>query len=67
MQAKQEMIININRSLATPNTIKMKDFVLKFYGKNESPPDDVANQLPILIHSCPENFSTVNYFGVSAV
>lgn len=57
----------INRSLSTPNTLKVKDFVFKFFGKNECPADDVENQLPILIHSCPENFSTVDYFGVSIV
>lgn len=64
-QAKQDMMNKINRSLSTPNTLKVNDSVFKFFGKNECPPDNVENQIPILIHSCPENFSTVDYFGVS--
>lgn len=60
------MMNKINSSLTTPNTLKVKDFVFKFFGKNDCPQEDLDNQLSILIHSCPENFSTVNYFGVSA-
>lgn len=57
----------ISRSSTTPNNLKVKDFVFKFFDKNDCPPDGVENQLSILIHSCPENFSTVDYFGVSRV
>lgn len=59
------MMNKINNNLTIPNTLTVKDFIFKFYDKNECPPNDVANVLSILIHSCPEHFSTVNYFGVS--
>lgn len=58
------MIDKLNGSLSTPNTLKVKDLVFKFYGKSEEPPKNVENELPILVHSCPENFSTVDYFDV---
>lgn len=37
---------------------------LQFYGKDEKYETASYNFLPILIHSCPTNFSTVKYFEV---
>lgn len=37
---------------------------LKFCGPDESVPTASTNVLPILIHSCPADFSTVAYFDV---
>lgn len=38
---------------------------MKFCGPDDKLPKVNSNILPILIHSCPEDFSTVDYFDVS--
>lgn len=42
----------------------MPKLSIKFCGKDDKPPAANANVLPILIHSCPDDFSTVDYFDV---
>uniref|UniRef100_A0A336MRZ2 CSON000373 protein n=1 Tax=Culicoides sonorensis TaxID=179676 RepID=A0A336MRZ2_CULSO len=44
------------------NVIQNEKLSLKFFGKKEKLEDATEQQLPILIHSCPENFDTVKYF-----
>lgn len=48
-----------------PNTLKTNTITVKFYGKNEMPKARLDNTLPVLLHSCPEDFSTIDYFNVS--
>lgn len=38
---------------------------MRFCSHREEPPKASAQLLPILINSCPDNFSTVDYFDVS--
>lgn len=45
--------------------LNSRKLALKFCGLNESVPSASTNVLPILIHSCPTDFSTVEYFDVS--
>lgn len=47
------------------NIISGEKLTLKFCGKDEKHEPASASFLPIYIHSCPLNFSTVNYFEVS--
>ncbi|XP_057664831.1 biotin--protein ligase [Diorhabda carinulata] len=35
---------------------------LLFCGKDENPPNTTSNFMPVFIHTCPSNFSTVTYF-----
>lgn len=35
---------------------------LLFCGKDEKPPNPTSNFMPVFIHTCPSNFSTVTYF-----
>lgn len=45
--------------------LKINGLSMKFCGKNEEPGYPRANYLPIMVHSCPDDFSTVDYFDVS--
>lgn len=47
--------------------LNSRKLALKFCGLNESVPSASTNVLPILIHSCPTDFSTVEYFDVSVL
>ncbi|XP_023176975.2 biotin--protein ligase isoform X3 [Drosophila hydei] len=44
------------------NVIVMPKLTIKFCGKDDKAPAANSNVLPILIHSCPDDFSTVDYF-----
>lgn len=46
-------------------TLKTGDITLKFCGKGVSPPPATTTLLPVLMHACPESFSTFDYFEVS--
>lgn len=47
------------------NQISNSNLTMHFVGKNDVIPKASEALLPILVHSCPENFSTVNYFDVN--
>lgn len=44
------------------NKLELDKYLVSFCGKDIDPEVAVYNKLPILIHSCPSNFSTVHYF-----
>ncbi|CAG9814996.1 unnamed protein product [Phaedon cochleariae] len=44
------------------NKLECEKVVLKFCGKDVIPGEAASNLMPVLIHSCPSNFSTVKYF-----
>lgn len=46
-------------------TISSDKLVVRFCGKDEQPELASVSFLPVHIHSCPLNFSTVNYFEVN--
>ncbi|KAF5283108.1 hypothetical protein FQA39_LY17415 [Lamprigera yunnana] len=60
---------NVKQDLLSDcNSIKNNELVndkitLKFFGKDIEPEPATAKMLPVLIHACPSNFSTVKYFG----
>jgi hypothetical protein len=45
--------------------VKIDGLSMKFCGKNEDPPTPESYILPIMVHSCPDDFSTLDYFDVS--
>lgn len=51
--------------METPNTLKLDNLTVKFCGKNVDVPTPEAHCLPVMMHSCPEDFSTLDYFDVS--
>ncbi|XP_055701269.1 biotin--protein ligase isoform X2 [Phlebotomus papatasi] len=61
-EAKFEMLEKLSGQMKTKNTLKATNLTVKFCGKNDQVPPASKILLPILVHSCPENFSTVEYF-----
>jgi len=67
IQAKFELLEKLRlRCSGSDNVIATPNLTMKFCGKDDKPPVANNNVLPILIHSCPDDFSTVDYFDVSA-
>lgn len=64
-EVKFEMIEKLKSKMESENLLINGDLSLKFCGKGDSPPKPSENMLPILVNSCPENFSTIKYFDVS--
>lgn len=51
--------------MTEPNVIQNSKLKLFFCARGIQPPKATAQLLPILVDSCPEKFSTVDYFIVS--
>lgn len=47
------------------STLKIDNMSVKFCGKNVDPPSPMSYCLPVMIHQCPDDFSTLDYFDVS--
>lgn len=62
---KFELLERLQADMAEPKTLKLPQMTVRFCGHREEPPTASATMLPILINSCPEDFSTVDYFEVS--
>lgn len=63
-ELKFELLNELKSKMLKENTIENGTVTVRFYGKNEQPNIPTINFLPILIHSCPDDFSTVDYFDV---
>ncbi|XP_055908964.1 biotin--protein ligase isoform X2 [Eupeodes corollae] len=61
-ELKFEVLEKLKSFYNADNMIQTSKLSMKFFGKNETVPSGKTNILPILIHSCPEDFSTVDYF-----
>lgn len=48
-------------------TLKLDSITIKFCGKGEEVPGAGENLLPVMMHACPEDFSTLEYFDVSII
>lgn len=65
LQSKFELLEKLRpRCSGTEDVIVTPKLTLKFCGKDDKMPTANTNVLPILIHSCPDDFSTVDYFDV---
>ncbi|KAJ1527555.1 hypothetical protein ONE63_007521 [Megalurothrips usitatus] len=60
-ELKQEFLTSL-KSQMNGNSLKNGDLELQFCGKSEKPALASERLLPILLHSCPPTFSTVEYF-----
>lgn len=47
------------------NILQMSEMQIQFYGNNEDVHSPSAKYLPLMMHMCPPNFSTVDYFEVN--
>ncbi|XP_034662884.1 biotin--protein ligase isoform X4 [Drosophila subobscura] len=62
-ESKFELLDKLRLRCSGPdNVIATPNLTMKFCGKDDKPPTANNNVLPILIHSCPDDFSTVDYF-----
>uniref|UniRef100_A0A034W455 Biotin--protein ligase n=1 Tax=Bactrocera dorsalis TaxID=27457 RepID=A0A034W455_BACDO len=61
-ESKFELLEKIKTSGAKSNIITTSKLTMQFCDKGDKPKSANTNVLPILIHSCPEDFSTVEYF-----
>ncbi|KAK3920863.1 Biotin--protein ligase [Frankliniella fusca] len=60
-ELKQEFMSSV-KSRMNGNVLKTGELELQFCGKGEKPPTATDHLFPILLHSCPPSFSTVEYF-----
>ncbi|XP_067648145.1 uncharacterized protein Hcs isoform X2 [Eurosta solidaginis] len=61
-ESKFEVLGKLKKSGASGNIVTTSKLTMQFCGKGDKPKSANTNVLPILIHSCPEDFSTVEYF-----
>lgn len=61
-ELKFEVLEKLKSLYNADNMIQTSKLCMKFYGKNETVPSAKTDVLPILIHSCPDDFSTIDYF-----
>lgn len=54
----------LKSNMDADSVITTPKLTMKFCGPDDKLPKVNSNILPILIHSCPEDFSTVDYFEV---
>jgi hypothetical protein len=62
---KFEVLEELKSKMETSNTLKLDNLTVKFCGKGEDPPHADVNCFPVMIHLCPDDFSTLDYFDVS--
>ncbi|XP_073839153.1 holocarboxylase synthetase-like protein isoform X2 [Musca autumnalis] len=61
-EAKFDLLQKLKDKCGSDNAISTPNLMMKFCGPDDKLPNVNSNILPILIHSCPEDFSTVEYF-----
>ncbi|TMW51845.1 hypothetical protein DOY81_003090 [Sarcophaga bullata] len=59
---RHELLDKLKSNMDADNVIITPKLTMKFCGPDDKLPKVNSNILPILIHSCPEDFSTVDYF-----
>lgn len=58
------MLERLKSSMPEANLLRNPRLALRFCNHREQPPMATELLLPVLINSCPENFSTIDYFDV---
>lgn len=63
-EVKQELIDKLKKEGILESNLELKagNVTLKFCGKGVNPPPATSTLLPVLMHACPESFSTFDYF-----
>ncbi|KAF7989764.1 hypothetical protein HCN44_008438 [Aphidius gifuensis] len=59
---KLRMLDNLKNKIKDNNILQMKKLQLQFCSGNDKIIKASSNILPIMIHQCPDNFSTIDYF-----
>lgn len=60
------MLDQLKEKMDSNKTLKLDAVSLVFCGKVDEMPRASENLLPVLMHACPDGFSTLNYFDVRA-
>ena len=67
LQAKLEFLAKLQGCLEGDSLLKLSHLNLQFCSaKGVEPPKATATLMPVLVHACPSNFSTIEYFEVSS-
>ena len=64
MQLKLEMLKKLQDKMQPNNVLKTGKMEIQFCGTNTKARTASSTFLPVMIHRCPEKFSTVEYFEV---
>lgn len=64
-QLKFEVLEQLKDKIDQNKTLKLDSLSITFCGKGDDVPRATENVLPIMMHACPEDFSTLQYFDVS--
>lgn len=62
---KTKMLEKLKAEMKENNILKLSNLQVQFCTNNEDIQLPSANFLPIMMHMCPANFSTVDYFEVN--
>lgn len=65
-QLKFEVLEQLKDKIDQNKTLKLDSLSITFCGKGDDVPRATENVLPIMMHACPEDFSTLQYFDVSS-
>ncbi|XP_077264687.1 holocarboxylase synthetase-like protein [Temnothorax americanus] len=61
-EMKLKMLEKLKDKMSGNNVLKMSGMEIQFCANNENVQSPSANFLPVMMHMCPPNFSTVDYF-----
>ncbi|OAD57207.1 Biotin--protein ligase [Eufriesea mexicana] len=61
-ELKLEMLERLKDAMQTSDTLKMSQLEIHFCRSSTVPQPASSSFLPIMVHQCPDNFSTVEYF-----
>lgn len=61
-EMKMKMLEKLNIDMKKKNTLKLSEMEIEFCANNEDAHVPSINFFPIMMHMCPPNFSTVDYF-----
>ncbi|XP_026477706.1 biotin--protein ligase-like [Ctenocephalides felis] len=62
-ELKLSLLKFLESMMDSNQSLKTSKLTLRFCGLGETPPPATQYMLPIRVHSCPDNFSTIEYFG----
>lgn len=63
-ELKLNMLDSLKDEIQANDTLQMSNLQLKFCSANSKVATASSSVLPIMIHQCPDNFSTIDYFEV---
>jgi len=64
---KMKLLEKLKDRMDKNNILKMSDMEIQFCANNDDAHSPSAKFLPIMMHMCPPNFSTVDYFEVNSL